>query len=55
MEGDPWTNNQVMLATVAIFLAICCLIILTIDRLHKHISAQASEDSMTHLLVALGG
>jgi hypothetical protein len=55
MEADPWTNNQVMLAAVAILLAICCLIILTIDRLHKHIIAQSSEDAMTHLLVALGG
>ena len=39
---------------VAIFLAICCLIILTIDQLHNHIIAQASEDSVTHLLFALG-
>ena len=55
MEGDPWTDNQVTLAMVAIFLAICCLIVLTIDQLHNHIIAQASEDSVTHLLFALGG
>ena len=45
MESHPWTDNQVTLAMVAIFLAICCLIILTIDQLHNHIIAQASEDS----------
>jgi hypothetical protein len=55
MGGDAWTKNQVTLATIAIFLAICCLIILTIDQLHKHIIAEASEDSMTHLVFALGG
>jgi hypothetical protein len=54
MESHPWTDNQVTLAMVAIFLAICCLIILTIDQLHNHIIAQASEDSVTHLLFALG-
>ena len=54
-NGDPWTDNQVALAMVAIFLAICCLIILTIDQLHNHIIAQASEDSVTHLMFALGG
>ena len=54
MESHPWTDNQVTLAMVAIFLAICCLIILTIDQLHNHIIAQASEDSVTHLMFALG-
>ena len=54
MESHPWTNNQVTLAMVAIFLAICCLIILTINQLHNHIIAQASEDLVTHLLFALG-
>ena len=53
-NGDPWTDNQVTLAMVAIFLAICCLIIFTIDQLHNHIIAQASEDSVTHLMFALG-
>jgi hypothetical protein len=55
MEIHPWTDNQVTLAMVAIFLGICCLIILTIDQLHNHIITQASEDSVTHLLFALGG
>ena len=55
-KSDPWTDNQVTLAMVAIFLAICCLIILTIDQLHNHIIAQASERGplVTHLLYALG-
>ena len=55
METHPWTDNQITLAMVAIFLATCCLIILTIDQLHNHIIAQASEDSVPHLLFALGG
>ncbi len=54
MEIHPWTVNQVTLAMVVIFLAICCLIILTIDQLHNHIIARASEGSVTHLLFALG-
>ena len=53
MQSHPWTDNQVTLAMVAILLAICCLIILTIDQLHNHIIAPASEDSVTHLLFAL--
>ena len=55
MESDPWTDNQVTLAMVAIFLAICCFIILTIDQLYNHVIAQASEESVPHLLFALGG
>jgi len=54
-NGDPWTNNQVVLAMVAIFLASCCVIILTIDQLNNHIITQTSEDSVMHLLFALGG
>jgi hypothetical protein len=55
MQRHPWTDNQVTLAMVAILLAVGCLIISTIDQLHNRIIAPASEDSVAHLLFALGG
>jgi hypothetical protein len=56
MQRDrvPWTGNQMTLAAVAIFLAICCFIILTINKIHNQIIVPASEDSVAHLMFALG-
>jgi hypothetical protein len=52
-DGDPWTNRQVTLAVVAVLLAICCLVTVTVKTIHAHIVAQAPEDSVA-LLFPLG-
>jgi hypothetical protein len=53
-DGDPWTESQVKLAFVAIFLAICCLITVALNGIHHRIVAQAPEASVSHLLFPSG-
>ena len=53
-SGDPLTENQVKLASLAVVLAIFCLVVFVLNGIHDRVVAQATEISVPHLLFPSG-